>query len=1535
MSNKTIFKKTIIFSIVLLLLVCNSIKVLALSDSNQIENRLKTNEYINKFDSTGLSIVASGIDDNIEWTLYDNGALLIDGSGDMQDYDYNDIHLPNTAPWSSYTDEVLYLVIEDSITSIGSFAFSAFSNLVSVNISNSIISIGKYAFSDCSNLKSVTIPNSVTTIGIHAFSGCSKLTTITIPDSVTLIGDGVLNCCSNLISINVDINNPNYVSINNVLFEKSNNTLTKLVTYPAGKDNSTYSIPSPVTSIASSAFSGCTSLTSITIPKSVTSVGINAFLGCTNLIAIDVNSSNPNYMSINGVLFEKEDNVPTEIIQYPFGKTDTSYEIPNTVTSLSNSAFIDCTNLKSITIPDSVVSTDGGSFAFCTGLTSLTMPISFDFVHAFYDVTNLEAVTLTAGTGVGIDYTNETYQNTPWYQSRNSLTNIIIANGVTSIGANTFKDCSSLTSINIPDSVTSIGNSAFYNCSGLTSLTIPNSVTSIGSYTFNGCSGLTSITIPDSVTSIGNYAFRNCSSSLVAHIGSSEYVKNYCTSNGVNYVRDLYTITFDSNGGTPIDPITQIYETDILTPINPTKEGYKFVGWNPTLPSTMPNRDLTVTAMWEEIVEFGTINNINWFLLNDGTLLINGTGAIPNYGYPVAPWYDYRNSITSIVISDTITSIGDQSFISCPNLTSITIGDSVTSIGEGAFYGCSSLETVFIPSSVTTIKEGAFYECTHLRYMVISNSVTSIGEEAFEECPNLTIYIYNNDYVKNHCIENGITYIGVDSPFTLTGISITPSTKTEYELHEELDLTGFSIQEIYTSGSYSITNPRVINDGYTITGYNPNRGGTQTIIVSYKGVSSSFDVNVSRGSIEHSGVDDNINWTLYEDGTLVIDGSGDMPDYNYDSEAPWCSYRNNIVNAIIGNQITSIGDYAFYACYSLTSINIPNSITSIGNSAFVGSYIDSIAIPNSVTSIGDYAFMSCNSTSITIPSSVTSIGNSAFRFSYIKSINLDPNNPNYVSIDGVLFEKTNNVPTKIILYPFGKKETSYVIPNSVTSIGDSAFYSSSLTSITIPDLVTSIGDGAYCASSLKSITIPNSVTTIEYLTFAYCYDLTSITIPDSVTSIGYLAFSDCRNLTSLTIPISTIIEPNSFSGYENLQDVNNLESVTLTAGTGVGVDYTNETYKYTPWYLSRSNLTNVVLEDGITYIGDYTFKDQSNLTQIIIPSTVSSIGEHVFDNCNEDLVLASYENEYLQQYCLDNGYTYLELTKISDKTMNGTLKSNGTVSLNLKVDIDDTVDLEKGAYALVNGTKVLLADKLDSDTGKVIISTPGVPAKNLGDNITIRYYDGNDNPISKEINLSVKEYIETLLSGYLNKKTKTFYKSLLNYSAYAQEYFDYDTDNLVNDSLDDIDKDVSSVSHDDLNSYAAIKGGYTEGISAYGQTLVLNNEIDYRIYFLLDGSHSIDEYTFKDNNATLNKFKYSDTLYYVIVPKMAAPDLDKSHTVTVTLNNEGNLSVTSSVLTYAELILKKDNTSEQAIKLENLMKAMYKYSLAAKAVIGG
>ena len=266
-----------------------------------------------------------------------------------------------------------------------------------------------------------------------------------------------------------------------------------------------------VTSIGHSAFDGCRGLTSITIPNSVTSIGDWAFEHCTGLTSINVASGNNYYSDNNGVLFNKK---KTELIRYPEGKSQTSYTIPNSVTSIGVGAFFDCTGLTSITIPNSVTSIGDGAFEWCTGLTSITIPNS---------VTSIEGWAFNVCTG---------------------LTSITIPNSVKSIGDGAFEYCAGLTSITIPNSVTSIGYRAFYDCTGLTSITLGNSVTSIGYEAFYKCTGLTSITIPNSVTSIGRGAFYYTGLKDVYYTGSKDEWK--AISVGSDNV-DLFNATIHYN----------------------------------------------------------------------------------------------------------------------------------------------------------------------------------------------------------------------------------------------------------------------------------------------------------------------------------------------------------------------------------------------------------------------------------------------------------------------------------------------------------------------------------------------------------------------------------------------------------------------------------------------------------------------------------------------------------------------------------------------------------------------------------------------------------------------------------------------------------------------------------------------------------------------------------------------------------------------------------------------------------------------------
>ena len=220
--------------------------------------------------------------------------------------------------------------------------------------------------------------------------------------------------------------------------------------------------------------------------------------------------------------------------------------------------------------------------------------------------------------------------------------------------------------------------------------------------------------------------------------------------------------------------------------------------------------------------------------------------------------------------------------------------------------------------------------------------------------------------------------------------------------------------------------------------------------------------------------------------------------------------------------VVAIGDQAFFNCSGLTSLTIGNSVTSIGYQAFYEcSGLTSLTIGNSVTRIGDSAFYYCTRlTSVTIPASVTSIGDNAFVYCIsLTEITVDSNNITYISVDGVLFNKSKTI---LIQFPAKKTVVLYTIPESVTSIGNGAFaYCTGLTSLTIGSSVTIIGNAAFLAcSKLTSLTIGSGVTSIGNAAFAYCTGLTSVSIPASVTTIGNGAFQGCSGLTSVSIPAS-------------------------------------------------------------------------------------------------------------------------------------------------------------------------------------------------------------------------------------------------------------------------------------------------------------------------------------------------------------------------------------------------------------------------------
>ena len=336
-------------------------------------------------------------------------------------------------------------------------------------------------------------------------------------------------------------------------------------------------LPDGLTSIGSSAFEECSSLTSVTIPNSVTSIGKWAF--------------------------------------YRSGLT--SITIPNSVTSIGNNVFSDCYGLTSVTIGSGVTTIEYGAFFNCSGLTSITIGNSVTSIEyeAFHSCYGLTSVTIpNSVTSIGYNA----------FKYCDGLTSVTIGNSVTSIGHGAFYYCRRLTSITIPNSVTSIGYEAFYYCDGLTSITIPNSVTSIGYDAFNSCSGLTSVTLGSGVTTIENYAFSYCSNiqEVTAYMPKppvaiscgldqtaatlyvpAEYIGTYSNTiwwEDFKEIRALdadYVVTFLDWDGTVLASVGAAAGQAATAPANPVREGYTFIGWDSDFSCVI--EDMTVTAQYQ------------------------------------------------------------------------------------------------------------------------------------------------------------------------------------------------------------------------------------------------------------------------------------------------------------------------------------------------------------------------------------------------------------------------------------------------------------------------------------------------------------------------------------------------------------------------------------------------------------------------------------------------------------------------------------------------------------------------------------------------------------------------------------------------------------------------------------------------------------------------------------------------------------------------------------------------------------------------
>ena len=1159
--------------------------------------------------------------DGLTWTLYEDGTLNISGTGEMRGYNAYSIKSP-----ACDNSNIKNVVIEDGITSIGSFAFYGCS-LTNIRIPGSVTSIGNCAIEDCMSLTSVTIPGSVSSIGEYAFRDCRNLTDATILDGVTSIENRAFWGCSSLTSVTI----PNSVTnIGESAFWNCNK-LTSVT------------IPDGVTSIEDLVFSSCYSLTSITIPNSVTSIGNRAFRSCTKLTSITIPDG---VISIGNFAFSGCNEL-------------TSITIPDSVTSIGDSAFEECRILTSISIPDSVTSIGGNVFKNCTRLKTISLSCKSSLKKSdFGEQANLVSAShilkKTAAKAVTCTENGNKEYWTCEHCGKYFLsddTNPETAKAV-ELSETVIPASHKLTKVEAKaPTCTEDGNKEYWTCEHC------------GKYFLSDDAN------PETAKAVEQSEFiipaLNHKNAIIQN--ASEPTETAPGYSGDRYCPDCDKVvekgyTYWNEGNLT----WKLYEDGTL---NISGTGAMKDYNDDDNPSPVyQNSNVKKVVIEKGVTSIGNYAFSGCLGLKSITIP-DGITSIGDHAF------DSCINLRSITLPDSITSIGMWAFYNCWNVSSIIIPDGVTSIEDFTFNSCISLTSITIPNSVTNIKSSAFHNCADLTSITIPDSVTSIGYAAFSNCDSLqTISLSCGSALKKSDFGDQADLVSYTNQHLLTKTEAKAKTCTEdgnkeywtcehcgkYFLSDDTNPeTAKAVEqsEFIIPASHKLTKVEAKDATCTEDGNkaywtcehcgkyflsddsNPETATavelSETVIPALKHKNAT-----TRGVVEPNGTkpgysgdrycpdcdtvlekgytywnEGNLTWKLDADGTLTISGTGTMKDYDYNNNpSPANQKKGSVKKVVIKDGVTSIGNFAFYNCTSLTSITIPDSVTSIELAAFNNcNNLTSITIPDSVTSIGDSAFELCNKlSSITLSNNITSIGNWAFHGCHLTSITIPDS---VTSIGAMAFYSCSNLQTISLSCKSSLKKSDF---------GDKA----NLVSYTNQHLLTkTAAKAATCSESGNK----------EYWTCEHCgkYFLSDDSNPETAKAVEQSETilpaiqhknAELRNSSEPTETspgysgdlycpdCDTVVEKGYTYWIEDNLTWKLYEDGTLNiSGTGAMKDY-NSTDNLSPAYMN-SSVKKVVIEEGVTNIGNWAFSECSSLTSITIPDSVTNIGAAAFDSC--------------------------------------------------------------------------------------------------------------------------------------------------------------------------------------------------------------------------------------------------------------------------------------------------------------------------------
>ncbi len=755
------------------------------------------------------------------------------------------------------------VTIPTGVTVINDCTFNKCTSLATVTINSNVTSIGFDAFRECA-FSAITLPNTVETIKGGAFRGCAKLTKIIIPDATKTIGEAAFFDCTELSEISV----ADSLECLGDSALKNNNNLTAKIRYLSGtvtdslfeKQGVSHAVlDENISKIGNSVFAYCYKLNDITygdkkaadgeflFSDKVVSLGNEIFKDASllkNLIipdTIETIGTNAFYNSVDGgyhtqnvtvTFYYVGGNIAADILKE---QKISHIVINDNIKSLGNNAFNSITTLETVSLPDTVTTCGDNVFAESSGnvtayfrgvdstvdkdvykakLSGLTYLVfdkniktidSYSFAntstvkgviihntdmikdHAFADSTSINGVVIENAGSIG-----------EYAFSNSSAMNYIEIGKVNLIGKYAFSD-SSTNKIELDD-IDTIDDYAFSNCPAMKQLYI-DSVININDYAFYNDIAIDDIVINQNLVNIGSHAFDSCK--LIPKVKLPNTVRNI----------GAYAF-YDCNSMKSIN---------IPVGVDKINE-YTFFGCASLLSVDLPN---TVKSIGD-YAYYGCV------LVNDLSLG-NAVETIGAYAF-----YNC-NKVKEIILPDSLKSIGNYAFRSCSSITEITIPDSVTQLGDCVFYACTGLEKAEFGTGIVKIGNSEFYGCVKFTELYLYGNVNNIHDLAFYGAEDAEVYTYPNSYVEDYCNDNGLVYHEIGN---ITSVSLTPPSKTEYVENDKLDTAGMEFNVTYDNGY-----ERTVTNGLKITGFNSENVGKQTVTVSYRGKSATFEVNVSEKKV--------------------------------------------------------------------------------------------------------------------------------------------------------------------------------------------------------------------------------------------------------------------------------------------------------------------------------------------------------------------------------------------------------------------------------------------------------------------------------------------------------------------------------------------------------------------------------------------------------------------------------------------------------------------------------------------------------------